>query len=368
MDRATIDRYQRAADVYAARPVSDESTRTAAFARTAASGIRLDAGCGTGAYLAELGSPVVGIDASPAMLFHARRAAPDAHLVCGDLARLPLRSGSVGAIWANKSLQHLPATETALALGELHRCLAVGGRLDLQVFAGEGQLRTPPGSDLPDRHFTMFNRTDLADLLEGAGFTDVELAGDPPADDHDYAPLFATASRARTLADTVGPGMRLLLCGLNPSLYAADAGVAFARPGNRFWPALRAAGLSRLDRDPRGLLEQDRIGLTDLVKRATVGAGELQAQEYRHGLERVTRLCDRLRPGAVCFVGLAGWRAAVDRRAVAGWQRRHLGDTPVYVMPSTSGLNARTSAGQLADHLRAADGSRPGEPLGTGRS
>ena len=94
--------------------------------------------------------------------------------------------------------------------------------------------------------------------------------------------------------------------------------------------------------------------MTDLVKRATPRADELTTAEYRAGLERVARLCAWLRPGAVCFVGLAGWRAAVDRKAVAGVQPEPLGDTPVYVMPSTSGLNARTTPAELADHLRAA--------------
>jgi len=80
----------------------------------------------------------------------------------------------------------------------------------------------------------------------------------------------------------------------------------------------------------------------------------LTREEYRDGLARVERLCDWLRPAAVCFVGLAGWRAAVERRAVPGWQDRTLGGRPVYVMPSTSGLNAATPASALVEHLRAA--------------
>jgi TDG/mug DNA glycosylase family protein len=148
--------------------------------------------------------------------------------------------------------------------------------------------------------------------------------------------------------------MRLLMCGLNPSLYAADAGVGFARPGNRFWPATLAAGIVSTDRSPDRALADHGVGMTDLVKRATVAAAELTADEYRAGLERVRRLVAWLRPGAVCFIGLAGWRAAVDRRAVAGVQPADLGGVPVYVMPSTSGLNARVPAAELADHLRAA--------------
>jgi TDG/mug DNA glycosylase family protein len=94
--------------------------------------------------------------------------------------------------------------------------------------------------------------------------------------------------------------------------------------------------------------------MTDLVKRATVAAAELRTEEYRAGLARVERLVTWLRPGAVCFVGLAGWRAAVDRRARPGVQPDGLAGVPVYVMPSTSGLNAATPLAALVEHLRAA--------------
>jgi TDG/mug DNA glycosylase family protein len=94
--------------------------------------------------------------------------------------------------------------------------------------------------------------------------------------------------------------------------------------------------------------------MTDLVKRATPRADELTRDEYRDGFARVERLARWLRPGAVCFVGLAGWRAAVDRKAVAGVQPTACGGRPVYVMPSTSGLNARVPPAALAAHLSAA--------------
>ena len=115
-----------------------------------------------------------------------------------------------------------------------------------------------------------------------------------------------------------------------------------------------AAGLASVDRDPHQALSAHGMGMTDLVKRATPRADALTNDEYRAGLDRVTRLVEWLRPGAVCFVGLAGWRAAADRKAVAGVQPGSLGGVPVYVMPSTSGLNAHTTPPQLAAHLRAA--------------
>jgi TDG/mug DNA glycosylase family protein len=94
--------------------------------------------------------------------------------------------------------------------------------------------------------------------------------------------------------------------------------------------------------------------MTDLVKRATVGADQLTADEYRAGAERVRRLVEWLQPRAVCFVGLAGWRAAIDRKAVAGVQPDGFGGRPAYLMPNPSGLNAHATPAILADHLRAA--------------
>ncbi len=164
-----------------------------------------------------------------------------------------------------------------------------------------------------------------------------------------------TLRRERTLADTVGPGMRLLLVGLNPSEYAADAGVGFARPGNRAWPALLASGLATVDRDPVALLHRGRVGMSDLVKRATPRADQLDRDEFISGLERLDRLCEWLQPGAVCVLGVTGWRQATgDRAAALGLQERRLGGRPVHVAPNPSGLNAHTSADDLVGHLDAA--------------
>ena len=92
--------------------------------------------------------------------------------------------------------------------------------------------------------------------------------------------------------------------------------------------------------------------MTDLVKRATPASSALAAAEYRAGAARVERLVRWLRPRVVCFVGLEGWRAAVDRRAVAGWQQGGFGGRPAYLMPSTTGRNAGASRPALVDHLR----------------
>ena len=237
------------------------------------------------------------------------------------------RDGATG-IWRWR-LPELPAEQLPLALHLTQRRLPVGSTLELTVSDSVGAGR-------------------LARLLVGAGLT----ADDDPGPGNDGT-LTSRVVRTWTLADTVGPGMHLLICGVNPSPYSADAGVGYARPGNRFWPAALAAGVVGLDRDPVAALAAG-MGMTDFAKRPTRTAAEVTDDEYRAGFARVSELVEWLRPGAVCFVGLSGWRALVDRRAVAGPQPTGVGGQPVYVMPSTSGLNARTPLAELADHLAAA--------------
>jgi TDG/mug DNA glycosylase family protein len=99
--------------------------------------------------------------------------------------------------------------------------------------------------------------------------------------------------------------------------------------------------------------------MTDLVKRATPRADQLTPDEYRAGAARVERLVAWLQPRAVGVVGLTGWRHAIDRKAVAGWQEASFGGRPVYVMPNTSGLNARVPLAALVGHLRSLLGPPP---------
>lgn len=353
MDRATVEVYERSADEYARRRSAFWAERAEALAAALPAGsLRLDLGCGPGLYLPHLGSPVIAADAAHAMVVAARNRHPPALALRCDLLALPLRSGSVAGVWASSAHQHIAAADLPEALGELHRILPVGGRIVLTMFPGVGARTSDSTDEFPGRLFTLWEPAALTDLLVGAGF---DIHGVEPTTGERRA-LIAAATRARTLSDRVAAGMRLLICGLNPSFYSADEGIGYARPGNRFWPAMVAAGLSTVGRDPTHLLERHGIGMTDLVKRATVAAAELRAEEYRSGLARVHRLCGLLAPRAVCFVGLTGWRRAADPRAVAGWQDRRLAGVPVYVMPSTSGLNARTSLARLTEHLREAAG------------
>ena len=347
MHRPTVDVYEGAAGHYRERRRAYAPDAAAAFAGAVPPAAwRVDLGCGPGHYVPHLGWPLLALDAAFAML----REVDGAFRLQADLVDLPLRAGSQGGAWASKCFQHLPHGELPAALAEVHRVLAVGAPFVLTVFAGEGSRVTEDDDDLPGRLFSLWTAEALTDVLMGAGFAVAsveELDGDWPQ-------LRVTARRSRSLADQVAPGMRLLLCGLNPSLYAADRGVSFARPGNRFWPALLEAGLASVDRDPHHLLRHHRIGTTDLVKRATVAAAELMPAEYAAGVARLERLCAWLRPEALYLVGLAGWRAAVHRRAQPGWQPELLGGVPVYLGPSTSGLNASTQLAGHVAHLRAA--------------
>ena len=349
MERTTVERYEADGLRWAAAR-SPDARRDAARAFGASVGdgrVRLDLGAGAGRHTAALGEPVIALDAARTMLAELGRQAPGALRVLADVERLPLRGGAVQAAWSNMTYHHLPRVRVPMALADLHRSLEVESPFEVQVLEGAYEGDAYPPDDIGGRSFGAWSERSLRDVLVGAGFTvqATEVEGDV---------VRASATRARSLADTVGSGMRLLVCGLNPSLYSADRGVGYARPGNRFWPAAVAAEIVSRPLDARHALDVHGVGITDLGKRATVASAELAVHEYREGAARVERLVRWLQPGAVCFVGLEGWRAAVDRRAVAGVQPEGFGGRPAYVLPSTSGLNARTRLGDLVAHLRAA--------------
>ncbi|MGN6694374.1 MAG: methyltransferase domain-containing protein [Aquihabitans sp.] len=369
MDRPTIDVYEREAAGYAERRGVQRPERATSFAaavdRLEPGGIRIDLGCGPGHYLPLLGAPAVAADAAAAMV-RAARSSHGVPAVQADLLHLPFGRATVAGAWSSKAHQHLPAADLPAALAEVHRVLPVGGRFDLTVFATPSGVGTveeitdaASGDDLPGRWFTWWDPDHLNSAVEAAGFAVDELALVPAQHQDAHPRIELTATALRALPDHVGAGMRLLCCGLNPSLHAADAGVGYVTGSNRFWRAMAAAGLATRDRDPRHLLHHDRIGMTDLVKRATPRADELTTAEYRAGVERLDALCVWLQPAAVAVVGLAGWRAAVDRKAAVGWQERTLGPSPVYVLPSTSGLNAGTSLDDLVAHFLAAAAGPP---------
>jgi TDG/mug DNA glycosylase family protein len=350
VDQKTREIYEANAQQWAnvRKPNRTELTRELA-ARS--SGPSVDLGCGPGWHSGLLPQPVVALDGALAMLRLVSENAPAALRVQADLEALPFRRAALETAWARNSYVHLPRTSLPTALADLHRSLAVGAQAMVLVLLGDREGRNIfRRNDFPDRFFSQWDLAQLLDVFTGAGFD----TGSYDVDGETEYEVHARLTRARTLPDLVGPNMRLLIVGLNPSPYAADAGIGFARPGNRFWPAALGAGIASRDRDLSDAFRRHGVGFTDLVKRATVAAGELTKEEYETGFGRVERLVRWLEPGVVVFVGLAGWRAVVDRRARPGLQPDAIGGRPAYVMPSTSGLNARVPLDELTGHLRTA--------------
>ena len=352
MDRPTIELYEARAADYEAQRRPVHAPAAAAFGASCPAGPVVDLGCGPGWYSAALGPGAVAFDGALAMVRRTREVAPSVPAVQADLQALPFAPGSLAGGWARNTYVHLRSVDVPMALRDLQQALMVGGRAELTLFGGdrEGRGEVFPDDDFPGRWFSTWPAQRLADVIVGAGLHLDELVEE---ERDDGVGLIVRATRPVGLADTVGPWMRLLVCGLNPSVHAAEAGVGFVTPSNRFWRAAVDAGLVTRPLDPRHALVEHGVGMTDVVKRPTPRADALTRQEYRDGMARLARLCEWLQPAAVCCVGLAGWRAAVDRRATAGWQPEGLGGSPVYVMPSTSGLNAATDLPTLVAHLQA---------------
>ena len=155
----------------------------------------------------------------------------------------------------------------------------------------------------------------------------------------------------RTIPDLVRPGLAVLLCGINPSLWSGAVGLHFASPSNRLWPTLHAAGWT-----PRRLLpwETDEVlaaglGVTNLVPRATARADELADDELRDGLPRLEALAARVQPRFVAFLGLSSYRVATgERKAAVGEQPRTIGGARTWLLPNPSGLNASWQLPRLA--------------------
>ncbi|MCF3179205.1 G/U mismatch-specific DNA glycosylase [Streptomyces polychromogenes] len=162
------------------------------------------------------------------------------------------------------------------------------------------------------------------------------------------------AARDRVLPDVVAGGLRVLFCGINPGLLSAATGHHFARPGNRFWPVLHLSGFTpRLlaPAEQRELLGY-RLGITNVVARATARADELSAEEFREGGRILTAKVERLRPQWLAVVGITAYRTAFhDPKAVIGPQERTIGTTRIWALPNPSGLNAHWTAASMAEEF-----------------
>jgi len=156
---------------------------------------------------------------------------------------------------------------------------------------------------------------------------------------------------AKPVPDVVAPGLDILFCGINPSLLSAARGHHFARPGNRFWPALHLAGLTprRLTPDEDRELLEFGLGVTNVVARPTRTAAELGAAELREGAVALAELVSRYRPRVLAVLGVTAWRTAFDRpKATIGLQPERVGGAETWVAPNPSGLNAHHQLPDLA--------------------
>jgi TDG/mug DNA glycosylase family protein len=169
------------------------------------------------------------------------------------------------------------------------------------------------------------------------------------------------AYRDATVPDLVGPGLKLLFVGINPGLWTAATSTHFAHPGNRFYPALRLAGVIERDIDRgTGMSDADRrhlidrgIGITNVVARATSKASELSVEELRAGGERLRAFVREHAPRVVALAGITAYRAAFgDAKARPGRQPERFEGAELWIVPNPSGLNAHETIASLAAAYR----------------
>ncbi|WP_327090957.1 G/U mismatch-specific DNA glycosylase [Nonomuraea sp. NBC_01738] len=155
--------------------------------------------------------------------------------------------------------------------------------------------------------------------------------------------------------DVLGPSLDVLFCGINPGLMSEATGHHFARPGNRFWPALHLSGFTPRLLAPaeQHLLPSFGLGITNIVARPSAKASELTRRELAEGGERLTALVTELGPKVLAVLGISAFRTAFAvPKAVIGPQDMTIGQTPVWVLPNPSGLNAHWTAETIAGELR----------------
>jgi G:T/U mismatch-specific DNA glycosylase len=165
-------------------------------------------------------------------------------------------------------------------------------------------------------------------------------------------PVDLSDARNRTVPDIIAPGLAILFVGINPGLVSGALGRHFARPGNRFWKAIYAAGLTPQLLTPERQLEllEHGIGITNLVSRTTAVASELSKAELQAGGLALVAKVKRAGPRKVAFLGLSAYRLAFGwPKASVGRQEVSIGGAETWVLPNPSGLNAHY---QLADLAR----------------
>ena len=163
------------------------------------------------------------------------------------------------------------------------------------------------------------------------------------------------AATEKTVEDVIAPDLRVLFCGINPGLYTAAVGHHFARPGNRFWPALYAGGFTERLLSPfdeRELL-QSGYGITNVVSRTTNSADQLSRDEIIAGGEQLRAKVLRYRPRVLAVLGVGAYRTAFNQpKATIGRQEETIGETILWILPNPSGLNANYQPAALARLFR----------------
>lgn len=163
------------------------------------------------------------------------------------------------------------------------------------------------------------------------------------------------AAWGKTVPDVIAPDLKILFCGINPSLYTGAVGHHFARPGNRFWPSLHKAGITPRLFSP---FEEEELlplglGITNLVARATAAASDLKRAEFQAGAVDLEKKSARFRPSVVAFMGVEAYRLAFCRpKAKIGIQKEILANSTIWVLPNPSGLNAHYQVDDIALMLR----------------
>jgi len=153
------------------------------------------------------------------------------------------------------------------------------------------------------------------------------------------------------VSDVLGPGVRVVFCGINPGRVSAAAGAPFANPRNDFWRLLHAAGFTPHLVQPEEAPELLRygVGLTNAARRTTKGSGDLRKADFAGAAERLDEIARSLQPVAIGFVGKIAYTGIFGGRVEHGQQERTLDETALFVLPSTSPANA---AVQWEERLR----------------
>ncbi|MEV6558501.1 G/U mismatch-specific DNA glycosylase [Nocardia sp. NPDC051756] len=170
------------------------------------------------------------------------------------------------------------------------------------------------------------------------------------------SPADLAAAQDKTIPDVIGPGLRVLFCGINPGLWSGATGQHFARPGNRFWPALHRSGFTpRLFRpDEQHELLGLGLGITNVAARTTAKAEQLTADELRAGGRALVERVEHYQPRVLAVLGIGAYRTAFGRpRTTIGPQPERIADTALWVLPNPSGLNAHYTLDALAAEFRA---------------